>query len=149
MGANFLTVPVTVRKKIVQELLTYSPSQTTPPNTAPSSPLCRLLTLNRQINEEVTQVLNSQLYILIKTNDPRFIKDILNDRDQRLPLVSQLRSRDGTINKHVGKAPIALELDFYMFKDDLEATSSAAFLIPASSIKPLLSMLWLPGWSIW
>jgi hypothetical protein len=149
MGLVFLTVPITIREQIYQDLLTYSPSRPSPSETASSSTICRLLTLNRQLYDEITQYMKSRLCVLINTNDPQFIQDILEDKDERLPLISQLQSLDETVKKDVTRAAVALELDFYIFQHDLEATSSAAFLIPASSIKTLLSMLWLPSWSIW
>jgi hypothetical protein len=149
MSSILLTVPIQIREQIYQDLLTCSPSRSSPSETARSSPICRLLTLNRQLNDEITQYMKSQLCVLIKTNDPQFIQDILGDKDERLPLISQLRSLDGRNKKNVTGAIVAMELDLYMFQNDLEATSSAAFLIPAASTKTLLSMLWLPSWSIW
>jgi hypothetical protein len=149
MVSSLLDIPITIREQIYHELLIYPTSHATSQDSVASSPICRLLTLNRQINEEITQYLRSQLCVLINTNDPKFIRDILREKRQQLPLLSQLRSQDGAINKDIGKVPIAMELDFYMFRNDLEAVSSAAFLIPATSIETLLLILYRPGWMVW
>jgi hypothetical protein len=149
MDSPFLDLPITIREQIYHELLTYPASNTTPEDTAPSSPICRLLTLNHQIHGEITQFLKSQLCILINTNDEKFLRDILREKHHHLPLISQLRSQDGTINKDIGKVPIAVEVDFYMFRNSLEAVSSAAFLIPATSIKTLSSTLGRLHWLHW
>ncbi|KAF1938097.1 hypothetical protein EJ02DRAFT_458179 [Clathrospora elynae] len=149
MVSTFLTAPITVREQIYRELLTCEPSTAINKGKAPSSPICQLLTLNRQISDEVTKFLKGQLCVLIKTNDPCFIQDSLEDENKRLSLISQLQSQDGAVRKDATSAPIAMELDFYMFHSNLEAISSSAFLVPVTSIKALLSMLWLPGWSIW
>ncbi|CAN9147730.1 unnamed protein product, partial [Alternaria alternata] len=51
---TLLTVPITIREQIYHELLTYIPSETATKDVAPSSPICKLLALNRQINTEVS-----------------------------------------------------------------------------------------------
>jgi hypothetical protein len=149
MASPFLDLPITIREQVYHELLTYPASSTTPEDTTPSSPICRLLTLNHQIHGEITQFLKSQLCILIKTNDEKFLRHILRGKHHRSPLISQLRSQDGTISKDIGKAPIAMEVDFYTFRNSLEAVSSAAFLIPATSIKTLSSILDRTHWLFW
>jgi hypothetical protein len=149
LDSKFLLAPYTVREQIYAALLTCEPSITTEKKKAPSSPIGKLLRLNRQIHDEVVRFMRSQLCVLIRTNNSSFIQDIVKDKKKRLPIISQLQSEDGTTHKDVSTAPVAMELEFYMFVNDLALSgSSAAFLLPASSIKPLLDMLWLPGWSI-
>ncbi|KAJ4303742.1 hypothetical protein N0V90_002643 [Kalmusia sp. IMI 367209] len=118
---------------------------------APSSPLCTLLTLSRQIYAEANSFLRSQLLVLLKTNDKAFIQKTLDEDwgQSRVSLVSQLRSRDGTITKNASSAPVAMELDFYMYHNDQDTESYAAFLIPASSVKTMAQVQASPAFYIW
>jgi hypothetical protein len=148
---TFLTVPITIREQIYHELLTYIPParnvQVLSPDTqsnrsihevAPSSPLCKLLTLNRQINEEVFQFISSQLCVVVKTNNPRFITTLFDQRMQRLPLISQLKSRSGAIQKDFSRFPVAMEWDLCAYRHRLEAESAPCYLMPATSLMPLI-----------
>ena len=46
-------LPITIREQIYDDLLTFSTTHSTAKGQAPSSTLCNLLFLNRQIHEEV------------------------------------------------------------------------------------------------
>jgi hypothetical protein len=105
---TLLTVPITIREQIYHELLTYIPSETATKDVAPSSPICKLLALNRQINTEVLKFLSSQLCVVVKTNYSRFGDSILDEQVYRLPLISQLQSRSGAIKKDCSRFPVAM-----------------------------------------
>jgi hypothetical protein len=157
---TFLTVPITVREQIYHELLTYTPSTinfqlpiaSAPseryfPKAAPASPLCRLLTLNRQIHAEVLQYLRSQLCVVPKSNLSRFTVSIFDERALRVPLISQLQSRDGSVKKDFSKFPVAMEWDICVFQRELEAESASWFLIPATSLPTLIQNA--RKWVVW
>ncbi|KAG9189726.1 hypothetical protein G6011_06594 [Alternaria panax] len=145
---TFLTAPITIREQIYHELLTYippatnvqvtNPSNTATAEVASSSPICKLFTLNRQLNAEVLQFLSSQLCVVVKTNHPRFITSLFDERVQRLPLISQLQSRSGATRKDSSRFPVAMEWDIYVYGNDLQAESASCYLIPATSLVPLI-----------
>jgi len=179
---SFQTLPITIREQIYHELLTYTPAgykdpylsdaQTgsvvaprpgtrcldVPPQTsAPSSPLCKLLTLSRQINAEIFQFLRLQLCVVVKSNHPSFLRSIFDktipvlpgcptySRGRRVdcprvPLISQLQSCDEIVKKDFSGFPVAMELEFHTIRNrnpnPMENTSS--FLLPASSLPILI-----------
>lgn len=145
---SFENVPITIRERVYDELLTFSTNQSTVRGRAPSSALSKLVFLNRQIHAEIINFLRRQLPVLIKTNDPEFVKKILGER-KGVQIISQLRSEDGAISKQIAESLTSMELEMYMYHNHLDATSFAAFLLPASSIKELLGQLWLPAWTMW
>jgi hypothetical protein len=143
-------LPLELRERIYSSLLTFTPTSTS--TSAPASPLCTLLTLNRQIHTEIITYLKSHLLVLLTTNDPEFIEKTLAPiwgHTTSIPILSQLRSLDGTVNKNPANAPIAMELEFYMFMSSKEATSSAAFLLPAASLKDMADAQGGPDFYIW
>ncbi|KAL5392861.1 hypothetical protein DPSP01_000556 [Paraphaeosphaeria sporulosa] len=144
-------LPLEIRERIYESLLTNTPSSTAGPSSVPASPLCTLLTLNRQIHAEIIAFLKSQLLVLLKTNDPEFISKTLTTQwgPSTMTFVSQLRSSDFSVQKDAANAPIAMELDFHMFISDKEATSTAAFLVPASSLKMMVDAQGSPSFYIW
>jgi hypothetical protein len=139
---KFNNIPITIRERIYDELLTFSTTQ------APSSPLCNLLFLNRQIHSEVIQFIKAQLPVLIKTNDSEFVEKILAERGG-LSIISQLRSEDGSISRSMAAPIVSMEIEMIMYHNHLEVTSFAAFLLPARYTKELLGFLWSASWSIW
>ncbi|KAL5436462.1 hypothetical protein PMIN06_010844 [Paraphaeosphaeria minitans] len=142
-----------LRERIYESLLTHAPNSSfTPgPASAPASPICALLTLNRQIHFEITTFLKSRLLVLLKTNDPEFISKTLTTQwgPSTMTFVSQLRSADLSTLKSAANAPVAMELDFYMFMPGKETTSTAAFLVPASSLKTMVDAQGSPSFYIW
>ena len=146
--SSLLSLPVTIRERIYAELLTYPSTTPITEGRAPSSALCSLLFVNHQFKGEILTFLESQLCVLIKTNDPKFVNDILKDRNELL-LISQLHSKDSTVQKEATTASVGMELDLYMYHNHLDAVSFPAFLVPAKSIKQLLRVLWSPSWVIW
>ena len=149
MAPSFTDIPLELRERLYASLLTYTPTPGS--NPAPSSPLCTLLTLNRQIHAEIIAFLKSQLLVLLKTNDKDFIKHTL-DTDwgpAETPLLSQLCSRDGAVVKNYANAPIAMELDFYMYMSRNATDSHGAFLVPASSLKAMVQAQGSPAFHIW
>jgi tetratricopeptide (TPR) repeat protein len=149
MSSSFSNIPCEIRERVYAKLLTCPKPSASEGGKAPSSPLCNLLFLNKQIHEEIKTFLKSQLCVLIKTNDPEFIQKILKDDAAPLPIVSQLRSNNGMVQQSASGAPIAMEVDLYMYHNHLSSESSPAFMIPAESIHPLLEMMWMPDWSLW
>jgi hypothetical protein len=149
MSASFSDIPFEIRERVYAKLLTCPTPAASEDGKAPSSPLCALLLANKKIHKEIKTFLKSQLCILIKTNDPEFIENILNDKGSPLPIISQLRSKDGTVQQAALGAPIAMELDLYMYHNHLSSEISPAFIVPAKSIYTLLSMLSSPDWLIW
>jgi hypothetical protein len=145
----FTDVPIEIRERVYADLLTYFPTPSS--NAAPSSPICALLTLNRQIHAEIITFLQSQLLVLLRTNDEKFIEQTLDTTwgSTTTPVVSQLRSRDGAIKKSCSNAPIAIELEFYMYMSDREPDSYGAFLIPVSSLKSMVDVQGSPSFYIW
>ncbi|KAL1796330.1 hypothetical protein ACET3X_004870 [Alternaria dauci] len=147
---TFLTVPVTIREQVYHELLTYLPPATnvqviTPwkaafEGVAPSSPICKLLTLNRQVNTEVFEFLTRQLCVVVKTNQPRFIGSIFDERVERLPLISQLQSCTGAIKKDISRFPVAMEWDICALRSELEPESAPCYLMPATSMIQLIQI---------
>jgi hypothetical protein len=145
---SFINLPITIRERIYDDLLTFPTTLSTAKGQAPSSTLCNFLFINRQIHAEVIDFIRSQLPVLIKTNDPEFVEKILSERGG-LPIVSQLRSEDGSISRLMATPLVSMEIEMSMYHNHLEVTSFAAFLLPARSMKELLDFLWLPNWSIW
>ena len=140
MSASFSTIPFEVRECIYEKILTCPKSATSESGRAPSSSLCNLLFLSKQLHDEIKTFLRSQLCVLIKTNDPEFVQNVLRDGAPPLPIISQLWSQDGTVRKSALGAPVAMELDFYTYHNHLPSESSPAFMIPAESIHQLLRM---------
>ncbi|KAF2445936.1 hypothetical protein P171DRAFT_431311 [Karstenula rhodostoma CBS 690.94] len=142
-------IPFELRERIFEYLLSHTPTPS--PTPAPASPLCALLTLNRQIHAEIIAFLRSQLLVLIKTNDEEFIGKSLDATWGPTPMLflSQLRSRDLSIQKSAANAPIAMELEFYMFMSDKDATSTAAFLVPARELATVVDAQKSPSFYIW
>jgi hypothetical protein len=149
MSASFSNIPLEIRECVYAKLLTCPKPAASEDGKAPSSPLCALLLVNQQFHKEIKTFLKSQLCILIKTNDPEFIENILKDSQAPLPIISQLRSKDGTVQQAALGAPIAMELEFYMYRNHLSFESFPAFIIPAQSIHELLNMMWTPDWTLW
>jgi len=164
---TFQNLPITIREQIYHELLTYTPAGynhvyiSNEPFTAsaPSSPICKLLTLSRQINAEIFQFLRLQLCVVVKSNHPGFLRSIFdktipvlpgcpayNSRGRRVDcprvtLISQLQSCDDIVKKDFSGFPVAMELEFYTpcshrNRDPMENTS--CFLLPASSLPILI-----------
>jgi hypothetical protein len=149
MSASFSNIPLEIRECVYAKLLTCPKPAASEDGKAPSSPLCALLLVNQQFHKEIKTFLKPQLCILIKTNDPEFIENILKDSQAPLPIISQLRSKDGTVQQAALGAPIAMELDLYMYHNHLSSESFPAFIMPAESIHALLSMMWMPDWTLW
>jgi hypothetical protein len=151
-AASFENVPVTIRERIYDELLTFSTTQSTDKGRAPSSILCSLLFLNRQIHAEVIGFTKAQLPVLIKTNDPEFVEKIVGERKGPKPnysFISQSRSANGSILKRIAGSLISMEIEMYMCHNHLDGESFAAFLLPASSMKEFLGRLSSPLWCMW
>lgn len=146
---SFTGIPLELRERIYTDLLTYIPAPSS--GSAPSSPICTLLSLNRQIHTEIIKFLQSQLLVLLKTNDKKFIENTLKTTwgSTTTPVVSQLCSSDGNIRKMCSNAPIAMEFEFYMYMSDQEADSYEAFLIPISSLKIMADTQGSPEFYIW
>lgn len=147
---SLIGIPIELRSRIYSHLLSHTSTSTS--SSAPASPLCALLILNRQINAEIITYLKSQLLVLLRTNDEKFISQTLASDglwQPALPFLSQLRSCDSAIRKNPANAPIAMELEFYKFMSDKEADSFAAFLIPASSLEALAKGQGSPEFYIW
>src|SRR5689334_20725505 len=104
--ATFLSLPVTIREQIYAKLVTYTPS-TSERARMPSSPICKLLLVNRQCYAEVLDFVKSQLLVLIQTNDSDlFVHDIIKEASvRRLPIVSQLKNESNVAHKDIFKAP--------------------------------------------
>lgn len=180
---TFQTLPITIREHIYQELLTYTPAvydepyyseaqmgsietsstkgcclDVPPQASAPSSPLCKLLTLSRQINAEIFQFLRRQLCVVVKSNHPWFIRStfdkrlpVLRGQDSRdhlmecprVPLISQLQSCDETVKKDFSGFPVAMELEFHVpcsMRNRYPMKNTSCFLMPASSL-PILILI--------
>jgi hypothetical protein len=156
MGSSpFLQVPNTVREQIYAELLTYPAAacagEDVQASAAPASPIGQILTLNRAIHHEVIDLLERQLCVLIKTNNQVLMKAMLAQTgDSRpVPILSQLRSKNAIVSKNASQAPIAMELDLFIYEKDLPAESYDAFLMPASSMHAVLDKLSQPNWITW
>jgi hypothetical protein len=156
MGSSpFLQVPNTVREQIYAELLTYPAAacagEDVQASAAPASPIGQILTLNRAIHNEVIDFLEHQLCVLIKTNNQVLMKAMLAQTgDSRpVPILSQLRSKNAIVSKNASQAPIAMELDLFIYEKDLPAESYDAFLMPASSMHAVLEKLSQPNWITW
>jgi len=179
---TFQTLPITIREQIYHELLTYTPAgyndpydsdaetgsvvarrtrrlDVPPQASAPSSPLCKLLTLSRQINAEIFQFLRLQLCVVVKSNHPKFLRSIFdktipvlpgcptyNSRGRRVdcprvPLISQLQSCDEIVKKDFSGFPVAMELEFYTpcpYRNRSPMEDTSCFLLPASSLPILI-----------
>jgi len=153
MGFSLLQVPNTIRKQIYAELLTYPAvacaEEDVQASAAPASPIGKILTLNHAIHHEVIDFLVHQLCVLIKTNDPIFIQAMLAQTGELrpVPIVSQLRSMNATVNKDVSHAPIAMELDLFRYENSLPVESYNAFLMPATSMQGVLDKMCYPHWA--
>lgn len=177
---TFQTLPITIREQIYHELLTYTPAgyndpyhsnaetgsvarrtrrlDVPPQASAPSSPLCKLLTLSRQINAEIFQFLRLQLCVVVKSNHPGFLRSIFdktipvlpgcpayNSRGRRVdcprvPLISQLQSCDEIVKKDFSGFPVAMELEFHTTRNrnPNPMENASCFLLPASSLPILI-----------
>jgi hypothetical protein len=167
---TFQTLPITIREQIYHELLTYTPPghdhpydpgpRRVDPNpldvaSAPSSPICKLLTLSRQINTEIFQFLRRQLCVVVKSNHPLFVRSTFdksllflryNSRGRRVdgprvPLISHLQSCDGTVKKDFSGFPVAMELEFHVpswRRDSSPMENTSCLLMPASSLPILI-----------
>ncbi|KAH7359612.1 hypothetical protein BKA66DRAFT_472460 [Pyrenochaeta sp. MPI-SDFR-AT-0127] len=143
---SFLSIPITLREQIYDELLTARAV------TSLVSPICAILLLNRQVYHEVNDYLASKLLILIQTNDPLFIRSVLGDAARcSFPIISQLKLRPDIAHKDVSKAPIAMKVQFHMYRTHERGLASyPVFLIPASSLRILLDdILASPRWMDW
>jgi len=148
----FENVPVTIRERMYDELLTFSTTQSTDKGRAPSSALCNLLFLNRQIHVEIIGLMKAQLPVLIRTNDPEFVEKIVGERgstDPSYSFISQLRSEDRAISKRITGSLVSMEVEIYMYHNHLDRQSFAAFLLPARSTKEFLGRLTSPNWCMW
>jgi hypothetical protein len=76
--------------------------------------------------------------VVLKSNHSRFTGSIFDERALRVPLISQLQSRDGSVKKDFSKFPVAMEWDICVFQNGLEAESASWFLIPATSLPTLI-----------
>lgn len=66
--------------------------------------------------------------MLIKTNDPEFVKQIR----KVLSIISQLRSEDGSISSSIAMPLVGImEIEIFMYHNHLEVWGFAAFLLPA------------------
>ena len=162
---TFQTLPITIREQIYHELLTYTPAGynhvyiSNEPFTAsaPSSPICKLLTLSRQINAEIFQFLRLQLCVVVKSNHPSFLRSIFDktipvlpgcprySRGRRVdcprvPLISQLQSCDEIVKKDFSGFPVAMELEFHTTRNrnPNPMENASCFLLPASSLPILI-----------
>lgn len=129
---SFSGIPSVLREKIYYNILTTQPENLE--RVAPASPLCKLLTVSRQVHDEALQILRRQLPVLVQTNDVGFIKLCLK---HKIPVISQLRSQDGQASKDVTGAPVAMEMEFYVYHNYLPAQSYPAFLLSRGSIPDL------------
>lgn len=141
--STLVNIPLEIRERIYQNLLTrtHDPSSTPGPKAVPASPLCALLTLNRHIHAEILSFLKSQLLVLFKTNNARFVINTLKDQGGEtgpFAFVSQLRSADWSTQKSTANAPIAMELEHYYLGVEGDVDSLAAFLVPASKLKTMV-----------
>ncbi|KAL1597248.1 hypothetical protein SLS60_008832 [Paraconiothyrium brasiliense] len=105
---HLLGIPIELRERIYKSLLTHNPTSSS--TLAPASPICALLTLNHQIHAEIISFLQSQLLVLLKTNDKDFISKTLDTTwdSTAKPLMSQLHSGDLTIIKSAAGSHIAI-----------------------------------------
>ena len=176
---TFQTLPITIREQVYHELLTYTPAgyndpyhsnaetgsvgrrtrrlDVPPQASAPSSPLCKLLTLSRQINAEIFQFLRRQLCVVVKSNHPWFLRSMFDKTIPalpgcpryssgrrvdcpRVPLISQLQSCDEIVKKDFSGFPVAMELEFHTTRNrnPNPMENASCFLLPASSLPILI-----------
>ncbi|KAJ4346518.1 uncharacterized protein N0V89_010449 [Didymosphaeria variabile] len=103
---SLMGIPIELRERIYKYLLTHTPTSSS--TLAPASHICALLTLNHQIHAEIISFLQSQLLVLLKTNDKDFISKTLDTDSTAVPFISQLRSGNLTIIKTANNSHIAI-----------------------------------------
>lgn len=142
-SASFLSIPITIREQIFDELLTA------PAVRFVVSSICRVLLVNRQLYHEVIGFLGSKLLILIQTNDAFLLRCILQSAS--FPIISQLKLRPDMAHKDTTTAPIAMKIEFHVYETHERGLASyPIFLIPASSLRDFQHIiLGLRIWEDW
>lgn len=144
---TFLSVPAAIREQIYTELLALS--RTTPAaEQAPLTTLGKLLLVNRQCYREVSNYMRAQLCTLIKTNDPSFAKQLVENSKQ-LPLMLELYPAGSGQQEQATDNLISMEIDFYVYTSGLKAASFPVFVVAASAFQDLQRILLWTDCAMW